>query len=82
MEHHPKLSLRSADAPSCVRANAVMKENMEHYFTLLRQILVDNDLLDNPAYIYNMDETGMPLDHKQLWECCRTNATSYGYNEG
>lgn len=26
----------------------------------------DNDLLNRPSRIYNMDESGMPLDHKQL----------------
>jgi len=25
-----------------------------------------NRLMDKPARIYNMDESGMPLDHKQL----------------
>ena len=65
MERYPKISLRSTDALSRIRANAVTKENMDHYFTLLRQTLTDNNLLDKPAYIYNMDETGMPLDHKQ-----------------
>ena len=64
MKHHPKLSLRSADALSCVRADAVTKENMVHSFTI-PQILVDNNLLNKPAYIYNMDETGIPLDYKQ-----------------
>ena len=62
-EAPPKLSLRSADALSCVRANAVTKENMEHNFTL-PQILADSDLLNKPVYIYNMHETGMPLDYK------------------
>ena len=65
MERYPRLSLRSTDALSRMRANAITKENMDHYFTLLRQTLTDNNLLDKPAYIYNMDESGMPLDHNQ-----------------
>ena len=64
MKHHPKSSLRSVDALSCVRANVVTKENMEHNFTL-PHILADNDLLNKPVYIYKMHETGMPLDYKQ-----------------
>ena len=65
MERHPNLSLRSCDALSRVRANADTKENMDHYFSFLKETLLDNNLLDKPSYIYNMDETGMPLDHKQ-----------------
>ena len=66
MERHPRLSLRSSDPLSRVRANAVTEENMAAYFSLLEETLVSNNLLDNPCHIYNMDESGMPLDHKQL----------------
>ena len=39
---------------------------MDHYFSLLKQTLMDNKLLDKPCHIYNnMDETGMPLNYKQ-----------------
>lgn len=65
MIRHPKLSLRCTDSLSRVRVKAVTKENMDNYFLLLKQTLTDNNLLDKPSYIYNMDETGMPLDHKQ-----------------
>ena len=43
---------------------AVCKESLECYFTLLKQTLEQNDLMDRNACIYNMDETGMPLDSK------------------
>ena len=66
MERHPRLSLRSSDPLSSVRANAVTEENMAAYFSLLEETLVSNNLLDNPCHIYNMDESGMPLDHKKL----------------
>ena len=64
-QHHPKLSLRTSDPLSRVRANAVTKENMSNYFTLLEETLKKHDLLDKPSCIFNMDETGMPLSHKQ-----------------
>ena len=38
---------------------------MDHYFSLLKRTLMDNNLLDKPCRIYNMDETGMPLNYKQ-----------------
>lgn len=66
MERHDKLSLRTTDPLSRVRKNAVTEENMKNYFTLLKKTLVDNDILNKPSRIFNMDETGMPLDPKQL----------------
>ena len=48
-----------------MRKKAVTKENMDLCFSLLKQTLTDNNLLDKPCYIYNMDETGMPLNYKQ-----------------
>lgn len=39
---------------------------MKAYFDLLERTLIDHGLLNRPACIYNMDESGMPLDAKQL----------------
>lgn len=66
MERNPKLSLRTTDPLSHVRKNDVTEDNMKQYFTLLEKTLCDNDLLNKPSRIYNMDETGMPLDAKPL----------------
>ena len=38
---------------------------MSAYFSLLEETLKDHDLLDKPSFIVNVDESGMPLDHKQ-----------------
>jgi len=59
---HPKLTLRTADLLSYARAMASDPETIGNYFDLLEHTLVENDLLDKPAQIFNMDETGMPLD--------------------
>ena len=59
-------SLRSTDSLSRVQANALTEDNMTQYFSLLEKTLTDNDLVNQASHIYNMDETGMPLDHKQL----------------
>lgn len=32
------------------------------YFDLLERTLAENDLIDKPSQIFNLDETGMPLD--------------------
>ena len=66
MKRHRELSLHCSDPLSYCQSNAVCKESLESYFTLLKQTLEQNDLIDKNACIYNMDETGMPLDSKQL----------------
>ena len=40
------------------------KEALDNYFILLKSILDENDLLDKPGQIYNVDESGIPLDHR------------------
>ena len=62
---HPELSLRTSDVLSHCRSNAVDQDSLDYYFSLLKKTLEDNNLLDKACSIYNMDETGMPLDHKQ-----------------
>jgi len=34
------------------------------YPIISKKFLKDNDLMDKACYIYNMDKTGVPLDHK------------------
>ena len=64
LERHPSLSLRAGDATAHVRIDAVNDENLAHYYRLLKGCLEENDLLTHPEQIYNMDETGVPLDPK------------------
>ena len=64
LERHPQLSLRAGDATAHVRMDAVNTENISHYYCILRECLEENDLFIHPEQIYNMDETGMPLDPK------------------
>ena len=66
MKRHSELSLRTSDPLSHCRFNAVSQSALDNYFVLLRNTLEVNGLMDKPSYIYNMDESGMPLDHKQL----------------
>ena len=63
-QRHPKMSLRCGDATAHIRMKAVSEENMLHYFALLRKCLEENDLINHPERIYNMDETGILLDPK------------------
>ena len=38
------------------------KQSIQNYYDLLEATLKENNLTDCPGQIYNMDETGMPLD--------------------
>ena len=64
-ERHPQLSLRTADPLSMSRANSLSQATIDAYYNLLEETLKENQLLDRESRIYNMDETGMPLSHKQ-----------------
>ena len=44
------------------RAEATDPAMLTRYFDLLEEVLTENDLLDRPCQIFNMDESGMPLD--------------------
>ena len=56
------LSLRTASPLSYVRMVGSNPEIIFRYFDLLDQTLVDNELEKKPSQIFNLDETGMPLD--------------------
>ena len=64
LERNPSLSLRSGDSTAGVRMDAVNCENMEAYFNLLREVFDEFDFDNCPQCIYNMDETGVPLEPK------------------
>ena len=58
------LSLRKGDPAANDRMDAVTSQAIKHYFNLLEKTLKDNNLLNKPAQIYNVDETGMAYEHR------------------
>ena len=48
--------------PTFEHAVSSSPEIINHYFDLLESTIIDNYLLGKPSQIFNMDETGMPLD--------------------
>ena len=62
VQRQQDLSLRRGDSAAHVRMDAVNKETMEHYFSLLEDTLADHNLLNSPTQIYNVDESGVPFD--------------------
>lgn len=54
------------DPLSKARADAVSQEKIGRYFVkLLQSTLVEHNLTEKPYNIYNVDESGIPLEHKQ-----------------
>ena len=66
MKRHPELSLQTSDPLSHCRSNAVSQPVLDHCFGLLKTTLEVNGLMNKPNCIYNMDKSGMPLDHRQF----------------
>ena len=61
-KRQPSLSLRRGDSTAHVRMDCINKDTIEQYYNLLEDTLRKHELLNNPEQIYNMDESGMPLD--------------------
>ena len=66
LARHPKLSLRTPATLSISRANATDLVVIDNYFDELERALKENGLTDKPCQIFNIDETGMPLDPSPL----------------
>ena len=64
MDGQSHLSLRKGDATANVRMDCLSRETMKQYFNLLKDVLEKNALMESLGQIYNVDETGMPLDHR------------------
>ena len=65
-KRHPEVVLRTPATVSSARANASNRLSIHNYFDELESTLDANDLRDKPCQIFNMDETGLPLDPKPL----------------
>ena len=63
---HPNITLRTPATLSLARASAFDRDILDNYFDELESTLEANEFLDKPCQIFNMDETGMPLDPKPL----------------
>ena len=65
MQHWPKLTLRKGDELAQPRATAVNATTTNNYLDLLQENFDNTSWShDFPNLIFNMDETGVPLDHK------------------
>ena len=62
MQMHLHLSYWKNDPAANVRMNCLSKEVISDYFQLLAKVLTENQLLNSPSRIYNVDEMGIALD--------------------
>ena len=62
MKRNPSLRLRCGDSTAGVRMEAVNTENVNDCFDLLQDVFEKKGFANHPEAIYNMDETGMPLE--------------------
>jgi len=64
LERNPEIVLRQAEGLSIQRAKGLNKAEVAKFFDLLITVLTDNDLLDKPDRIFNMDKSGVQLNNK------------------
>ena len=65
LERQPHLSLCKGDRTAFVRMDAMKNDgSLDNYFMKLKDVLDEHQLMDKPGQIYNVDETGIPLDHR------------------
>ena len=73
------LSLRQGDNTANTRMDAVNADTISHYYNLLETTLQENNLFNSPSQIYNVDETGIPLDPKAPNIVAKTGAKKVRY---
>lgn len=64
LERNPTLTIRKAEGISLARASGMNRTDVNKYFDLLEKTMSKEDLLNKPASIYNMDETGLQLNNE------------------
>ena len=62
IKRNPSLSLQSGDFTAGIRMDAINEENFTNYFDQLKDIFDKGDFWNHLEAIYNMDETGVPLE--------------------
>jgi len=64
-KRHPNVALRKADSMAAVRFRCTNQEAIHNYYKLLKTTLTEHDFSAEPWRIYNVDESGMPLDPRK-----------------
>lgn len=59
LRRYSDLSIHNAEGVYLGRGEGMNRSDVENYFTLLQEVLEQNELFDKPGCIYNVDETGL-----------------------
>ena len=63
---HLELTIRTAEKLAYARVVAQDQSVLDHYFDLLEQTLLENELTSFPSRNFNVDESGFPLQAHNL----------------
>ncbi|MES9879448.1 MAG: helix-turn-helix domain-containing protein [Sedimenticola sp.] len=66
----PTIHLAKPEKLSIVRAKATSEEVLRKYYTELDKVLTENGLKQKPERIWNVDETGMSMEHSPQKVIC------------
>lgn len=58
--------MRQAEGLSVVRATGMNCEDTDNFFQVLEEIMKNENLMDQPQNIFNIDESGIQLINK-IW---------------
>ena len=61
-QRQPQLALCRGGSTVHVHMDSTNRKAITQYYNLLEDTLQECDLMNNPAQLYNMDESGIPLD--------------------
>lgn len=64
--HRNSISLRKPEGLSKARAMGLNKEVVDNFYDVLKDVYIKLDLEDQPHSIYNVDESGFPMNNKPL----------------
>ncbi|CAH2091298.1 unnamed protein product [Euphydryas editha] len=64
MRRNKEIVLRKSEGLSLARAQGMNRKDVEDYFNVLKNILIENDLMNKPGKIYNVDESGIQVNNK------------------
>lgn len=57
LRRNTELSIRKSESVSTARAHELERNKVESYFSVLQRTLTENDLMNEPGHIFNVDET-------------------------
>ena len=63
-KRHARVTLRQPEGTAAIRHQCMERTKVDKYFSALKAVLDEHNLHVKPTSIWNMDETGLQLDHK------------------